>query len=281
MNKSIKMEEFDPKKKEQPQQTQPEPAKEAPKKESPPVDDGMYVTITDLPTKGNFYPEGTKIQARSLKVMEVKHLSQLTAENANDVINDVLRKTIRGIEVDELFTADKMYLVFWLRANTYKDSGYQVNFNCMKCNKPSTFNFELDSLKIQDYEVERYGKFTSEVRLPSGHTLTFKLLRVKDEDLNERFLKQNENSMMDFDKEIVSLCRMIETVDGKEPGMIEKYSFVTNSLEPADFAYIQSFVEDCGIGVEPTIDVKCNKCGGSTETVLPFRPDFFLPKVQT
>ena len=287
---SLKMEEYDPNETKTTKKATPPPVQAATPQEAiiqqakeNEANEPGFFAIDGLPTDGQFYPEGTEIRARTMKVTEVKMLSNMDETNANDLINDILRRTVRGIEIEDLFTADKLYIIFWLRANTYKDSGYEVTFDCPLCKKKSaTYNFELDVLKIQKYSDEQYKKFTSEITLSSGNKITLKLLTVQDENDNQKFLKQNENSMMDFDTEIISLCRMIASINGdKKMGMLEKYRFVTEELNPQDYAYIESFVQDCGIGIEPSVDVKCNACGGSTESVLPFRPDFFLPKIRT
>ena len=100
-----------------------------------------YHEITDLPSKYRLYPKGTKIFARPLKVLEVKALASINEDNANYIINDTLSKTIQGITIDDLVVADKLYLVFWLRANTYRESGYVVDFYCRHCESESTYEF--------------------------------------------------------------------------------------------------------------------------------------------
>jgi len=244
-------------------------------------DDTGYIPIFDLPTKGKLYPEGTIIKARSMKVMEVKALSQMNSQNANIIVNDVLRKCVRGIDISELYTADKMFLIFWLRANTYADSGFSIGFTCGKCEKASTYDFKLSNLKTQDFEQERHNKFKAGIETPGGHKLTLKLLQTKDEEETETFLRENETTMMDFDEDVVSLTKMIVNINGEKLGTIAKYRFLTETINPIDYTHIQSFIEEHGMGIQPTIDVECNKCGGNTVTVLPFRGDFFLPKVRT
>ena len=60
-----------------------------------------YWPIDDLPSKFKLYPEGTKIFARPLKVLEVKMLSSLNNDNFHHVITEVLKKSVRGINIDE------------------------------------------------------------------------------------------------------------------------------------------------------------------------------------
>ena len=280
--KSVKMEEWNPEDENKPQiQEEPKPKITQPKPETPKEQkpSGIYDVIEGLPTNGKLYPEGTVIRARPLKVTEVKMLAGMTEHTANEIVNDILDRTVQGIPIDDIYSADKLYIMFWLRANTYKESGYNVKFECSKCETESEFAFELDQLNIKTISDETLEFLNKPFKLPNGDIITFSLLTVGDEKQNEEFLKQNKNSLMNFDQEIVALCRMIHTINGEKKGMIDKYMYCTDQLDPSNYSYLESYMEDKGAGLEPTIKVKCTKCGGASETMLPFRPDFFLPRV--
>jgi hypothetical protein len=241
-----------------------------------------YFTVTGYPTAGKLYPEGTVIKARPLKVIEVKMLSQMDEETADDVVNDILRRALIGIDVDNIYAVDKLYFVFWLRANTYKDSGFEVEFKCPLCKKMSTYNYSIDTLKVRTFDDESLSAFENEFKLPkSDLKMKLKLLTVADEQENKKFIRDNEKSLMNFDAQVLTVCKMIDTINGEKKGMIEKYMYVTEEITAGDYAYIESLIQDRTAGCEPTINVKCNECGGSTESVLPFQPSFFLPKVST
>jgi len=127
--------------------------------QSVPVDSAIgFYPINDLPSKYKLYPQGTIIYGRPLRVIEVKQLSQMGEENSGNVINSILRSATKGIKIEDILIADKVYILFWLRANTYKDSGYKVDFNCLKCKKPSSYSFALDALDVtyikDDYDEE-------------------------------------------------------------------------------------------------------------------------------
>ena len=86
------------------------PLQEVIKSESKPELDGNYWPIENLPSKYKLYPPGTKLYARPLKVLEVKMLSSLTNENFHHIITEVLKKTVKGIEVENLLVADKLFI---------------------------------------------------------------------------------------------------------------------------------------------------------------------------
>jgi hypothetical protein len=245
-----------------------------------PTNNDIYDVIIGLPTDGRLYPEGTVIKARPLKVTEVKILAGMTEDNADDIVNDILQRTVIGIDINDIYTADKLFIMFWLRANTYKESGYNVKFECGKCNTDSEFAFELDQLEIKKLTKETLNFLNNSFDLPNKDKITFSLLTVGDEKENVKFLKTNKSSLMNFDPEILAVCRMIDTINGKKLGMIDKYMYITDTLNPSNYSFLESYLEDKSVGLEPTITVKCQKCGGASNTMLPFRPDFFLPKIR-
>lgn len=241
---------------------------------------GIYDVITGLPTDGKLYPEGTKIQGRTLKVQEIKMLSGMTEENANDIVNSILERTVSGIEPQKIYSADKLYIMFWLRANTFQDSGFNVKFECNSCHKPSEYKFELDQLQIKTLSEEMLENLNESFTLPNGDEISIGLMTVGDEIEVERFMKENANKMMNFEEDIVNLCKTIRTINGKKMGTISKYQYITDTLDAGNYVHLESYLEDKSVGLEPTVNVKCEKCGVASDTMLPFRPDFFLPKIR-
>ena len=231
--------------------------------------------IDNLPSQYKLYPEGTKILGRPLKVQEIKMLSTLNEDNVNFVLNDVLGRAITGIRVEDLIIADKLYIIFWLRANTYKDSSYKIDFKCPDCGTKDKYEFQLDALKIK-YLSEKYNE-TEARQLPSGRTAKIKQMRISDEIRVANFEKANASSLQSFDTDFLHIAAVITEVDNKKVGIIEAYDFISKAT-PEDYAYIISYMNFYDLGVDPETPVSCKKCGGQTAVAVTFRPDFFVPK---
>lgn len=238
------------------------------------MDNSNYWEIKGLPSGGRLYPEGTKILGRPLKVIEIKKISSLTAESAEYVINDILKRTIRGIDIDKLYVADKLFLIFWLRANSYKDSSYVVNFVCNKCEKESSYHFNLNNLTVQ-YLSDEYDA-TKDTTLPTGNKIKIKFLTIGDTNKVERFKEINRGALGEIDDELLSLAASISEINGQEKGLLEKYNFVLN-MSPEDFSYIISYIDKFGMGVKPELNVTCSICGGAAQVVAGFSGSFMLP----
>ena len=234
-----------------------------------------YWEITGMPSGGVFY-KGARIMGRPLNVLEVKMLASINETNVNHVINQVLSRVIRGIEITDLLVADKLFIVFWLRANTYKDDGYKVEFDCLQCGATSDYEFSLDMLNIENIK-EQYLE-VNEMTTPSGIPFKVRYLTVKEESKVSDFLSSYSGPEV-FDEDILNLANMISKIDGQELSLLQKYSFfLSDKCSPSDFAYMESFVRHIDFGVSPIMQIKCTKCGGTSPVAISFRADFFVPQ---
>jgi len=254
----------------------PAPAQPAPQPQAQqPYPNANFWEVTNLPSLNKFYPEGTRIFGRPMKVIEVKKISSMGDSNGDFILNDIVRRTTKGIDHDEMYVADKLFIIFWLRANTYRDSGYVVNFVCPKCEMKSEYHFEIDNLEVQ-HVTEDFNP-ASELKMKGGDVITYDYLKIKDELYIDRFKELNYKAVGEVDDELLAMAQMVKTINGKELTLLQKYHWVTE-LDPGDFAYMRSYMEKKGMGIKPYVNVTCKECGGTVPVAVSFRSDFFIPE---
>lgn len=235
-----------------------------------------FVEVTDLPSKFKFYPAGTKIFVRPFSVKDVKALANMTADEHISVINNILTKNLRGIPVNSLFVSDKYYLIFFLRALTYKDAAYSVNFNCDHCLRDDSFAFGVDLLDVDYVKDDVDLTFTLPV---SKQTVKLQYKTVADELKIEEFIKINGININEFDEDIFRIAYDIKSVNNEELSPLKRYEFVLK-MKAADFTYLVSYMDKIDFGVIPEIKAKCSKCGGTTPVGVNFSREFFIPRIQ-
>ena len=70
---------------------------------------------------------------------------------------------------------------------------------------------------------------------------------------------------------------MIDSINDESKELIEKYNYLLD-LEPSDYCYLISMIDEWNFGLKQYLEVKCDKCGGDALVGITFREDFFLPK---
>lgn len=241
------------------------------------TNDANYYQIEGLPSGCKFYPENTKIYGRPLKVLEVKQLSSINEENADNIINSILKKTIKGINIDDILIADKLYIVFWLRSNTYKESGYMMKYKCGTCKQETQHEFLLEHLGIRNIP-DTFSLDKLEFQLKNKDKIVFGFPTIKQERIVDEFKVTASSYISNIDSDIVGLCVLIKTINGEPKTMLEKYNYII-TLEPILYAYLVSYISKWSFGINPFVNVTCEHCGGGSVMGVTFQSDFWIPEI--
>jgi len=110
----------------------------------------------------------------------------------------------------------------------------------------------------------------------SKHKIKLRQILVKDERLIKSFL--SDPKFQDYDEDLITVAAVIETVNGDTLSLKDKYDLITEDLTVVDSMFLMSTYKKNEISIVPELKVTCNTCGGSAETPITFRPDFFLPE---
>ncbi len=248
----------------------------APKEVSAEPKSATFIPIDDLPSKYRLYSESTKIFAKPMTTKNVKSLANVNDTNYNTIFTEVIAENVKGIDVNEIVRSDKFYLIFWLRANTYKDSGYEVQFNCPHCKKNTTYNFTVNALEI-DYIKD---DIDLNIVLPDSKTkLKIKYVTIADETRFIDFKRITAKNIRDFDEDNLSFAIEIEQINDEALSLLKRYEFVSG-MSPIDYAYLESFLDHIAFGVRENIIAQCNSCKGVTPIGVNFRKEFFIPKFE-
>lgn len=232
--------------------------------------------IEGLPSCGRTYLNGIEFFGRPLKVLEVKKLSSMTDVNMDYIINDILKRTIKGLDLDSLLMGDKLYLIFWLRANTYKESGFTVPFTCNLCEAEESYDFTLDNLQIK-YLTDKYSEDKLIFTANNKDKIKFHLLTVKEEPIKDKFKSQFGQVIKGIDDDILDIAMCIDSINGDDLKLFDIYNYLVD-ISPSEFSYITSYIRQFDFGTLPVLNVKCNSCGGDSPVAVTFREDFFFPR---
>lgn len=148
------------------------------------------IELDRLPSKGRYYDRKGRIGIRPLTVGNLKYLATANPSTVTSMLNDTLKSCLKleNIEFDELFKADRDFLLFWIRTNSFISSnGYNVNIKCPHCGGQITRFLKLDCLTVKDIDdcvIQTWTTPDGKTLKPFSPRVYDKIFNVPDKDLD-------------------------------------------------------------------------------------------------
>ena len=141
------------------------------------------IEFNDLPSLGLYYSKDTEIRIRTMTVRDVKYLATFNKTNAITITNELLNRCLKlkNLKFEDILLADREYLIFWLRTNTFiRSSGYQIKIpECPTCK-----NAIEQEIKLNQFKTD-FIKSKFEECILNGINLTIPLKHPRIKDLKD------------------------------------------------------------------------------------------------
>ncbi|MCK9428486.1 MAG: hypothetical protein M0R17_00565 [Candidatus Omnitrophica bacterium] len=245
------------------------------------VEKDPYIEIGGLPSGGRYYKNQVgipcKLKGQPLKVRDSIVLEAMENSNDSEVIDDIFKRRIKGVSPGDILIGDELYILAWLREQTFTKTPLRKSFICSKCG-----HLNEDALvpldKLMVYYLPASVTDPMSCKLPiSGNEIALRFMRRKDKVRIENFVNENlalRKLKIDDAKllEIASVLHGMGITDGIE--MLE-------NLDPTDFAVINNFFIKMNFGFNKSAFLTCEKeeCGFTSIVPIPFQDGYFLPKI--
>lgn len=234
-----------------------------------------------LPSGGKFYgticPDG-EVEVYPMTGKDEALVADMNPADVGEIFDTLLQRCLKTpMDVNDMLSTDKFYLMLLLRANSY-GSFYEFRVRCPNCGfaQPGSCNVP------DDFDVVTYkgtGQEPFYVTLPvSGHTVGFRLLRGKDDREVVRWRNREMERNPDFKGDAAYTYRMakhIVTIDGRPPENIGKAIEFFENLLVKDTSELDQAIEEQISGVNTAIDLSCAKCRVAFRADMPFTASFF------
>jgi hypothetical protein len=242
---------------------------------------GFPTETIDLPSGGKLYAEGSPLRSGKIDIyyMTAKHEDILTSTNliqkgvVLDKLMDALIAT-KGVTSNDLLIGDMNAVMVASRILAYgKD--YPVQLVCTECKAKFDHMVNLAELKMIQPEISGAGNEYT-MKLPTGITITFKLLTRGD----EKAIEEEVNSLKKFNNNIsgdasTRLKYIITSVDGnREQKVIRQFA---EAMIIRDVRALREKIKEVTPDVNFDLDVDCTECNHTNKARMPFGVNFFWP----
>jgi hypothetical protein len=218
------------------------------------------LTVTDLPSRGKFYPGFQGVEVTPLTFIDEQKILSIRDPNA-DIVSKLLEKSVQGVNIDELLSMDKMFLLMKVREISYGEN-YEFSITCPSCQSDIKTSLVL-SEHLNMNEVPDDLTDPREVELPK--------LKVKAE---VRFPRSKEEIFLkDSESVYKNLYRFVESINGNADPV-----FIAKALKRMHLQDIKTLIAEVNkgeYGIDPRFIFQCPSCKHEETMAVPMDVSFF------
>lgn len=236
-----------------------------------------------LPSKGIIYdniPESFSIRPMTVNELKMLYGSSNTFQALNKIIKSVI-VDVEDFPVEDLISADKLYLAYMIRAITFTEE-FKAQPYCPYCKDNVSVSINLlEDINI-DYLPDDFENPRNIGKLPkSGDEIELKLLTNADFERIMNRAKEIKDKFPEYEGDPlypITLGMQIYSINGKRvnPRDIEEYVLDMHAM---DDLYINKKLGEVKVGPVMPIEVECPHCGTTLNVSINVSEDFFRPEL--
>ena len=248
-----------------------------------------FSEIRGLPSQGALY--GGPITGQAYKLMDLLVLNDLDMDNVSGVFNELYARRLRGIEPEDILSADDPYILHWLRASSFPDQplpGF-IYFDCPECGKHneapknsngfpvSFYNLQFDIVGDLKTILAKHATGYYAFTLPDGRECDVYLRRRSHdrqvEEAKNAYKRDTGRNMPTYLLEIVKTAVILEIEECET--LNEKIDYL-GSMNVNDAGKMFEEINNASLMTMITAKMKCPKCGKEVYIPYPFRLEQYI-----
>lgn len=246
--------------------------------------------IVDLPSRGDFYPEGHSMHGRD--TLEIRHmtakeediLTSRTLLKKGIAIDRLLESIIvdTTVKPDDLLVGDKNAVIVTTRIAAY-GADYNAKVACPSCGSVDDFSFNLFEQNIshpddnENSGFEKTENNTFLITLPKSGVITeVRLLTGQDEKWLAK-MTENKKKHNLGDSTLTDQMRLfVVSLNGIDD--VTQINQFIDAMPAADSRHLRNVYKTLNPNIDLTQEVTCTSCGDETRMEVPFTSNFFWPQ---
>lgn len=261
----------------------------------PVVNYDNFIEIQNLPSKGLFY--NNKLYGQGLKMEDIIQIQSMDDSNLIPNFTEIYSRRLRGVDAEEILTADELFIALWLRASSFPDSDhYSSGFQCSneKCKFKMVdptyrvpfqqITFETDIMPDDLFQLYKDNGYVEDELSDSKKIIQIELRRRYHSKLIEEILyadyyihdilpKANQLNLL----KLASVIN-IDGIKLENSEALKQRMDIIKNLSPKDSYQLIKSINKNSFIVDPVVNHICPACGTVTKTRgYPFRIEEYLP----
>ena len=218
------------------------------------------LNVTDIPSKGKFYQGFQGVEISPLTFLDEQKILNVR-DSKVDIVSKLLEKSVKGVNIEELLSMDKMFLLMKVREISYGDN-YEFNITCPACESEIKTSLRL-SEHLNMTHVPDDLEDPREIELPR--------LKVKAQ---VRFPRSREEVFLSDSEEVYkNMYRFVVSIDGNPDPV-----FISKALKRMHIQDIKKLITEINkgeYGVNPRFIFECPECSHTETMAVPMDVGFF------
>lgn len=224
----------------------------------------------DLPGK-DLYPEGVKVEIKKITPFEQKKFFSLmsNAEEADmsKILVNFLKSLVRceGVEFEDLYYNDLQFILYQVRAVTYKLFPLKIYTNCEHCGEKISVPVDVTKLEITGAPEG----LTKTILLDNHGEVPIRPKKIKDDVAIDNFLKSQGLEVTDLAMRILVMDLLL--LSDWQP-LPELWNLaMMGDITVEDTVRIEQYLSDSLWGVKEEVKDVCRHC--NKEVVVSYQLD--------
>jgi hypothetical protein len=241
----------------------------------------------NFPSKGLFYPAGTRFFIRAAEVREVRHFSTINEQDPfsiDEALNEILKSCLmirqpnRQMSFKDLREEDRIHLILAVRDLTFPKGENQliIKTPCKECNhenevKITNESFEHNEVdpKMEKYYNEETRRF--EVQTKSNGTIIMTPPSIGVMMEVTKYIQKRQQEGKKIDQSFIKvLPYMVQDWRGFNEAAINNLEIEAMSWSTTKYQTLYSLTDMCRIGVKEKFNTICEKCHSEVVTPISF-----------
>lgn len=179
--------------------------------------------IKSLPTRGMFYPEGTKIWVRSATGGEIKHWSTMNVEdivNVDDTLNYIIEKCCKisipgndyvGGSWKDLIDVDRLYILLAIRDFTWPAGENELKINTSETNELVILKDNINFVEFPEEIMKHYDENDRcfKLKFKNGRVISMYLTSLGVSSWLKSYVQQKQQAKEQFDKDFLLFAPLL------------------------------------------------------------------------